>query len=97
MRIKVLSAKVLRPRGLVLVASAGAILAASALPAAAQVQDFFCSTFTIGCPEPPPPAPIPVQAPEPAPPPVKHKKKVKKKVVASKTAEPKADDAAAPK
>ena len=92
MRTKVLSAN-----GLVLAVSAGAILVAGVLPAAAQVQDFFCNTLTSGGLEPPPPAPIPVQAPEPAPPPVKHKKKVKKKVVAAKSAEPKADDAAAPK
>ncbi len=86
----------MRTKASILAASAGIILAASVLPAAAQVQDFFCNTLTVFCPDPPPPAPIPVQAPEASPPPVKHKKKAKKKVVAAKTAESK-DDAAAAK
>ena len=76
-----------------LILSAGVVglLAASALPASAQVQDFFCNTFTIGCPDaPPPPAPIPVQATDPAPAPVKAKHHAKKKKVA-KTKEAKAD------
>ncbi len=63
------------------------LLAASALPASAQVQDFFCNTFTIGCPDaPPPPAPIPVQATDPAPEPVKAKHHAKKKVAKAKVA-----------
>ena len=37
---------------------------ATALPASAQVGDFFCSTFSLGC-EPPPPPPAPVLAPAP--------------------------------
>ncbi len=76
---------------LILATGAAGLLAAATLPASAQVQDFFCNTFTIGCPDAPPPAPIPVQATEPAPAPVKAKHHAKKKVAKAKEA--KADKA----
>ena len=44
--------------------SVALLTATTALPAAAQVGDFFCSTLSIGC-EPPPPPPAPVLAPAP--------------------------------
>ena len=86
---------------LILATGAAGLLAATVLPASAQVQDFFCNTLTIGCPDAPPPAPIPVQAAEPAPAPVKAKHHVKKKKP-TKAKEAKADsadkaDAAEPK
>jgi outer membrane biosynthesis protein TonB len=73
-------------------------LAVTTLPASAQVAEFFCSTFSIGCepppPPPPPPAPIPaVQETTPPPPKhVHHHHKPKPK----HTAAPKPDADAAP-
>ena len=70
---------------LILATGVVGMLAASALPASAQVQDFFCNTFTIGCPDappPPPPAAIPVQSADPAPEAAKPRHHVKKKKVA---------------
>ncbi len=81
---------VVRVRNVIVGLSVMSLLAGSSLPASAQVGDFFCSTFSIGCappPPPPPPAPLPVEEP---PPPKRKVRKAKPK----RTAAPKADAAA---
>ena len=75
------------------------LLAVTALPASAQVMDFFCSTLSVGCEPPPPPPPPAPMVEAPAPEPMKkvaHKKVKPKKVakVEKKTAAP--AEAAAP-
>ena len=69
----------------------------TALPASAQVGDFFCSTFSIGCEPPPPPplAPAPIVE-QPAPKKVRKARKAVPKRTAAK-ADPDKADAAAPK
>ena len=59
-------------RKILLGAGVIALLAGTAAPAAAQVGDFFCSTLSVFCPDPPPPPPPPAPIAEPAPEPVKH-------------------------
>ena len=66
-------------RKVLLAASAVGLLAATSVPASAQVGDFFCSTFSVFCPDPPPPPPPPPPMAEPAPAPVKHRMKKKAK------------------
>ena len=79
----------MKSRHYVLAFSVAGVLASSVLPASAQVADFFCSTFSVGCepPPPPPPAPTPVVE-EPAPKKkVRHAKAKPKHTAAPKTAE----------
>ncbi len=72
------------------------LTATTALPAAAQVGDFFCSTFSLGC-EPPPPPPAPALAPAPeVEQPAKKKVRHARKATAKRTAA-KADKADADK
>ena len=62
------------------------LLATTSVPASAQVADFFCSTFSVGCsPPPPPPPPAPIE--EPPPPVKKVRKKTKPKAKPKATAE----------
>jgi len=76
----------MRGRTIMLGLAATSLLAASTLPALAQLDDFLCSTFSYKCA--PPPAPPPPQlAPEaqPMPEPTKHAHKAhKRKVKAAK-------------
>ena len=71
------------------------LLAGTAAPASAQVGDFFCSTFSVFCPDPPPPPPPP-PAPmaEAAPAPVRHHARKHKAV--KKAKKEAAEPAAAP-
>lgn len=83
-------------RGWIIGFSVAGLLATTSLPASAQVADFFCTTFSVGCPPPPPPpppAPPPAAEPEPAPMKKKHhvKKKMKKPAAAPADAAPPAD------
>lgn len=84
-------------RSVITASGVACLLAVTTMPASAQVADFFCSTFSLGCeppPPPPPPAPPP-PAPEPVEP-VHHGHRMHHKVKKVKhTAEPKADAAPA--
>ena len=72
-------------RSLIIGMGVASLLAGSAAPAAAQVGDFFCSTFSIACDPPPPPPPAPAPLAEEAPAPKKVRHKAKKKVAKAKT------------
>ena len=87
----------MKSRKYILAFGVAGVLASLPLPASAQVADFFCSTFSVGCepapPPPPPPAPV---AEETAPKKkVRHAKAKPKRTAAPKTAEttPTADQA----
>ena len=84
-------------RAIIIGFAAASLVAASTLPAAAQMDDFLCSTFSFHCePPPPPPPPTPALAPEAAPEqPVKHAHKAHKKK-AAKAKAAKTDSDAAP-
>ncbi len=76
-----------KSRSFVLGLAAASLLAVSVAPAAAQVGDFFCSTFSIACDPPPPPPPAPAPLAEEAPAPSKKvRHKAKKKVAKAKAA-----------
>ncbi len=81
-------------RKVLLGAGAIALLAGTTAPAAAQVGDFFCSSFSVFCPDPPPPPPPPLPMAEPAPEPMKHR--ARKHKVVKKVKKEAAEPAAAP-
>ena len=84
-------------RAIIIGLAAAGLVAASSLPAAAQMDDFLCSTFSFHCEPPPPPPPPAAMAPEAAPEqPVKHAHKAHKKKVAKAKAAKTEGDAAAP-
>ena len=84
-------------RAIVIGLAAAGLVAASSLPAAAQMDDFLCSTFSFHCEPPPPPPPPAAMAPEAAPeaaPVKKHAHKAHKKKLA-KAAKTESEPAAA--
>ena len=82
-------------RKILLGAGAIALLAGTTAPASAQVGDFFCSTLSVFCPDPPPPPP-PAPMAEAPPEPVKHRVKKHKAVKKAKAKKEAAEPAAAP-
>ena len=86
----------MRQRTILLGFAATSLLAASTLPAAAQLDDFLCSTFNYKCEQPAPPPPpqlAPESAPASAPEPTKHARKAHKHKAKAKAAK---TEAAAP-
>ena len=80
----------MKSRKYILAFSVAGVVASLPLPASAQVADFFCSTFSVGCepaPPPPPPAPLPVAEEVVPKKKVRHAKAKPKHTVAPKTAD----------
>ena len=85
----------MRGRTIFIGLAAAGLVALSTVPAAAQLDDFLCSTFSYKC-APPPPPPPPQLAPEAAPTPVstaKHVHKAHKRKVKAAKAKAATEDA----